>query len=114
VVTAGFSELVPKDEDVYFRWLDTWRAYWQKDSAKTTAKWDLLATRIRNAARIQAQKDMVFYLSDILRSPIPREALALRVLQTLEAVGADPATRKNLSPEVVSMLKTLHDWMIPK
>jgi hypothetical protein len=65
--------------------------------------------------RVQAQRDFVEYLSQIYQAtPNSREILALQVLQALEVAAADPKTRRLLPEETFSMLRSIHDWLLPQ
>ena len=70
---------------------------------------------MRNAARIQAQRDMIFTLEGLFRDqPISQEALALRLLQALESAAADPLTRQLLPSEVGEMLRNVQHFLLPE
>jgi hypothetical protein len=71
--------------------------------------------RVRTHARIQAQQEFVQSLCQIYKSnATSREILALRVLQALESAASDPKTRQLLPEDTFSMLRSIHDWLLPE
>jgi len=113
VITAGFGDLIV-DERVYRQRLDTWRAAWERDTAIVQAGFDLEATRVCNRARIQAQRELAHSLSQIFQNnEHSKEVLAVRVLQALESLAADPNTQRLLPADTISLLRTIHDWLLP-
>lgn len=69
--------------------------------------------RIRNQARIQAQRDMIYAITQVIKgSPHSREALAFRIYQALETAATDPATRSLLSKESISLLDKFRQWLL--
>jgi hypothetical protein len=53
---------------------------------------------------------MVEELNRILDSPLPEEALALRVYQALESAATDPVTRRLLPSDTMRMLRDFNNW----
>jgi len=114
IITAGFAELRPTNPAVFQQRLDHWRARWQKESDLTLAEYDYKEMQIRSHARAQAQKDMVFALSQLINSKdLTKEAVALRLFQALEAFAKDPPTEKLLPKETLNALWSLHEWLLP-
>ena len=113
VFAAGFADLVPTDE-VYLLRLASWRAEWERDTKSARAAADLDAIRIYNRARARAQQDLALSFQEIFENGrYPREALALRVLQALEAIASDRETQRLLPGDTINMLRTIHDWLLP-
>ena len=103
------------DERIYKQRLDHWRASWDRETEVVEASLEWETLRVRTRARIQAQQEFVQSLSQIYRSDgNSREILALRVLQALEAAAADPKTRQLLPEDTFSMLRSIHDWLLPQ
>lgn len=115
VMGAGFSELQPINPDVRKSLLQNWKARWEKEAEITKAEHNLEATRIRNHARAQTQREMTYTLSNIFKStPHSQEALVVRVFQALEAAATDPVTRRLLPAETIDLLGNLHQWLLPE
>jgi hypothetical protein len=118
VIQAGFSELIPVEDDVKEQMFKSWQARWIREEKETQADNDLKAVRIRNRARVRAQRDMVYALSQIFktdsdaRPDLSTEALAVRVFQALETIATDPHTRQLLSKEALALLNDLHKWLL--
>ncbi len=114
VIAAGFSELKPKDRDVRSNYLfDYWRASWQRKAALIQSDLELQAMRIRNDARIQAQRDVAFTLSKILETTqYSEEAVALRLFQALESVANDSITRDLLPRDVISLMQNVKSILL--
>jgi hypothetical protein len=115
VIYATFTGLKPVNSEVYDTLMDNWRAGWEKEATITKANYDLQAMRIRMHARAHAQRDMIYKLNNIMRSPkFTEEALALRIFQALETAATEPATRKLLPADTINLLRTMRHWFIPE
>lgn len=113
MIHASFSDLTPVNPGVRGQLLDNWSAYWESEAEQTLVEYELAKTRILNKARIQAQINLKDTLMKLLQSSsLADDALALRMLQALEGVAADPATRKFLPPETITMLNSIWDWLL--
>ncbi len=112
VLSAGFGELKPDHNLVREKLFDFWSSRWQQNTELIRADYGLQAVRIRDKARIDAQRDMASLLSRIL-TDAPEEALALRVFQALENAAADPVTRQFLPADTINMLRNLYQVFIP-
>jgi hypothetical protein len=114
VITCGFSDLVV-DERIYKQRLDHWRAAWDRETEIVEAGLEWESVKVRTRARIQAQQDFVQSLAQIYQTnPNSREILAMRVLQALELAAADPKTRQLLPEDTFSILRSIHDWLLPQ
>ncbi len=114
VITAGFTELTPSFPEVQGHYLyNNWRAPWQQEAIIIQSDHELQAMRMKNHARAQAQKDMIFTLSKILStSDYSKEALALRVFQALETAAADPATQRLLPRDTLDFMRSLRIMLL--
>lgn len=111
VITSGFSNPIPSEE-VYQQRLNAWRAHWERDREIVKSSRELEATRIRNRARALAQRELTFTLSKIFeRTELTDEILAIRVLQSLEAVAVDPKTREFLPGDTIKLMEQVHKWL---
>ena len=106
VVFSGFTALKPS-EDIFEQRLNNWQAKWQTDTQINQASHELEAMRIRNKARAQAQKELMFDLSQILNSKQSRQALAIKVMDSLEKAASNPKTRDLLPRETLLLLRNL-------
>jgi len=112
VIAATFPELKPSNPAVRQQLLDYWRAQWQRDESKKLAPYDYEEVKVRAAARVHAQDDMVKSLSEVLKdSTISRDMVVLRLFQSLETFAKEPSTRKMLPAETVHMLGNLQQWL---
>jgi hypothetical protein len=107
VLGAGFSDFRPIDNTIPEQRFDNWRARWQKKAELTSADYDLEVMRKMNHARAQAQREIIYNLSQIFKLPgYTQDAMAIRVFQALESAAANPATNRLLPRDTVDMLKT--------
>jgi hypothetical protein len=114
IIASGFGDLVV-DERIYKQRLDHWRASWDRDTEVVEAKLERESLHVRTRARTQAQRELVQCLAQIYRSDgSSKEILALRVLQALEMAASDPQTRQLLPEDTFSMLRSIHDWLLPQ
>lgn len=111
VIASGFAELRPTNPAVFQQRFDHWQASWQKDADLTLADYEYKALQIRAHARAIAQKDICFSLGNLLKSKIPDEVLALRLLQALEVFAKEPETERLLPRETVNTLSALNQWL---
>ena len=108
---SGFGELHPTDPDVRKRFIDYWQARWDREANVVLGNYEMQAQRRRNRWRLSAQKAFVDHLTDILeKNPNPDQALAMQVLQSLEALAADPDIRQFLPKETIEMLEHIRIW----
>jgi hypothetical protein len=112
VIHASFSDLKPVNPGVREQLLDNWSAYWENEAEFTRVEHELVKTRIINKARIQAQINLKDQLLGLLESSsLADDALALRMLQALEGVAADPKTRNFLPSDTIHMLRSIWEWL---
>ncbi len=114
IIASSFGDLVV-DERIYKQRLDNWKAAWDQETEIVEAGLEWESVRALTRARIQAQQEFVQRLAQIYQSNAnSREILALRVLQALEGAAADPKTRQLLPEDTFSMLRSIHDWLLPQ
>jgi hypothetical protein len=113
VKSAGFSDLQPVNPDIKKKMIDNWKAKWEKEVQFINAEYELEAVRVRNRNRAQIQQEMTYLLAGIFQNSHTDEALALRVFQALESAATNPNANSDISPkEIVSMLESLHKWLL--
>ena len=112
IIRAGFSELKPVDPKVKDRLLEYWSANLSKEAEFILAEMDLEMKRIITQARLHAQLDMSYSLASLLSDKnLSTEAILLGLMQNLEAVAADPTTRRLLPSDTFSLLRGLWEWI---
>lgn len=113
VIHSGFMDLNVAHEVSQQR-LENWKAKWQSDIDQILADSDREIILVRNRAKAEAQRKMIFSLSEIFRSTqYSEEALAIDLFSALETVAADPTTRHLLPGDTIRMLRTLRSWLLP-
>jgi hypothetical protein len=114
MLAAGFGPLLPAN-DIYLQWLNNWRAEWESETMTEHAIADLEARRVYNRARIQKQQELAISLQKIFEETnTSKEVIAIRLLQALESIAADRDTRRLLPAETISMLQSIHSWLLPQ
>jgi hypothetical protein len=113
IIHAGFLDLKPVNPEIQKQRVDTWSARWEREFSEAMADSELQANRIRFRARAQAQREMVYTLSQILEGKTySQEAMAMRVFQALETAAADPATRRMIPRDTINLLRTLRQIIL--
>lgn len=113
VKSAGFGDLQPVNPDIKKKMIENWKAKWEKEVQFINAEYELEAVRVRNRNRAQIQQEMTYLLAGIFQNSHTDEALALRVFQALESAATNPTANSDISPkEIVSMLESLHKWLL--
>ncbi len=115
VITAGFGSL-SVDNNIYRQRFDHWRAYWDQETILKEAGYDyrIQVTQARTRARVLAEQEFSQILSEIYRANAnSKEILTFRVLQALEEAATNPKTRELLPEDTFSVLRSLHDWVLP-
>lgn len=103
-------------EIVSQQWLKAWNAGWSARALASRAEGEAELLRI-DAARIQAQAEMVIALAEALHPMlISKETsepyvLALRVVEALRWMSYDPGTRDFMPPEAIRTLRRLQDLL---
>jgi hypothetical protein len=106
VIEVGFSDFKPIDSTIREQRFDNWRSQWQKKAELTNAGYDLEIMRKMNHARAQAQREIIYNLSQIFKLPgYTQDAMAIRIFQALESAAANPATNRLLPRDTVDMLR---------
>lgn len=115
VLASGFGDLIPVSPLIYKQRLDSWRARWERELDITTAGRELQAMRVRSRALSNAQHDLWYQLNQLFSvQEHSDEALALRVMQALEAAAADPKTRELLPSTTMDMLRHINNLLLPQ
>lgn len=111
--SAGIGALQPVNPEVKKQMIENWKAKWEKEVQFINAEYELEAVRVRNRNRAQIQQEMTYLLAGIFQNSHTDEALALRVFQALESAATNPTANNDISPkEIVSMLESLHKWLL--
>jgi hypothetical protein len=113
VVFSGFGDLIPVNEEVYAQRLNAWRARWDRLVDERMATSDQRAMHARGAAQLEAQRDLWLSLTALFNEENGEEALALRVLQTLEQAAADPQTRELLPATTIDLMRHITNTLLP-
>jgi hypothetical protein len=120
VLSASVSQMTFPAQDgqgnsVERQRLLNWLAEWQSRELVIKAGMDLQAVRIRDEARIAAQKAWVKQLAEVMqmqgKGDEARQATALRLFQALEAAASDPSTRRLLPADAIRMLENIRKWL---
>ncbi len=112
VIAGSFPELRPANPLVRKVLFEHWRAPWQKDTEKTLAVYDYEQIRVRADARIKIQKQIAQSLSFILDDQsVSQDAVALRLLASLESFASEKTTNLLVPHEVVNLLTDMRQWM---
>lgn len=119
-VELGTIQVKAKDEETSDRlsdmvskqWIEAWYADWKSRALTRKAEGEAELLRI-DAARMQAQAEMVITLTETLQSTILSKegiepyTLALRFVEALRWMSYDPYTREFMPPEAVRTLGRL-------
>lgn len=109
-VSQQLQELVSQ------QWVEAWNADWNARALASRAEGEAELLRI-DAARVQAQAEMVIALAEalqpVLTSPETAEpyVLAMQVVEALHWMSYDPETRDFMPPEAMRTLKRLQDLL---
>jgi hypothetical protein len=106
IIEVGFSDFKSIDGSIPEQRFDNWRSLWQKKVELTNAEYDLEIMRKMNHSRAQAQREIIYNLSQIFKLPgYTQDAMAIRIFEALESAAANPATNRLLPRDTVDMLK---------
>jgi hypothetical protein len=113
IVSAGFGDITPVSNQVRESLMQNWLAYWKRDKEQTLAQHELSALRAITAERALVQRDMAFTFARLMQSSeYSQEALTWRLFQSLEALAADPETRKLLPDTTIQTMTNLREWLL--
>jgi hypothetical protein len=113
IVFGSFGDPFPVSNLIYQQRLDSWRANWEKDLNLTQANNDLDAMRTRTRALINTQQDLKLSLKQLFDvTDYSDEALALRLIEALEAASADPKTRQLLPGNTIDLMRYIHTTLL--
>jgi hypothetical protein len=115
VIEVGFSDFKPADATIPDQRFETWRSRWQKKTDLTNADYDLEIMRQMSHARAQAQREIIYSLSQIFKLPgFTQDAMAIRIFQALESAAANPATNRLLPRDTMDMLRSFQSILFPQ
>jgi uncharacterized membrane protein YhaH (DUF805 family) len=114
IIAAGFPEFRPAQNAVKEKLIENWKARWERDVQIIKANHTLEAIRTKNRARSATQREMTYTLSSLFSSSAhTKEALALRILQSIEEAAASPSGKSALTPQdILNMLQNLQRWLL--
>ena len=114
IVRSAFATVTPLKEGIYKQRLENWQVLLQRDINMVTARRELEVRNIYSRARSQAQQELSCALQEILKDrQYSEEAMALLVFQALEEFASNPDTRQRLPGEVITLLRNVHDRILP-
>jgi hypothetical protein len=112
VFSVGVS--LPKlPREVLNQRVRAWRTSWQLASTRRMAAVNSEAIKTRGHYRARAQEQIINDLKAALaENPNQsKQALALILTRSLQTAAQDPATRKQLSQEVLTTIEQLQEWV---
>lgn len=112
VFAAGVGLPKPPREVLHQR-VRAWRTRWQLASFTRMAAVNSEAVKMLGHWRARAQSQIISDLKSALAEnpDQSKQALALLLTRTLNTIGQDPATRRQLSQDVLSTLDQLQEWV---
>jgi hypothetical protein len=114
IIMASFGEIIPVNSTIYNHRFETWKANWLRDIDFINAEKELDADRMIARARALAQRDIAANLNIILQqTDLPREILAVRILQAIENLAADGKTKDLLPGGTLDIINSARYWLIP-
>ena len=115
VLATGCGDLEPVEKTIREHFVNSWRSAKQKEADLKVADSHLEIARIKNQARVRAQQNMIYHLTQVLENQeYPREALAMLIYQELEAAAANPETRKLLPADTLNLLTGIGTLLLPR
>jgi hypothetical protein len=112
IIASSFSELRISDPAISRQRIDNWLARWESEAEQTMSESEIEIMRSRAQARAKAQRELIQNLSDIFSQPYTKEAMAVRIFQSLESAAADPETRRLLPHDTLAFIQNLRGWLI--
>lgn len=110
-LAVGVGNIEVEDEEVLKQRVESWRARWERRRLEKAAQGNAEATRLIQAARADAHRQMIRAITEALQqladtqTPVPTHAIALRFIDILEDMGTSPGVRE-LLPESMRGLPT--------
>lgn len=115
VLGSNFSEFTPKHPGVREQLVDHWRARWESEANEIATKAEMEAINIVAQAKRTAYREIIGNLEMAYTgASVHKDALALRLFQTLEQAIMDPKTQALLPKDGVSMLLELRNYLAPQ
>jgi hypothetical protein len=112
IIAGSFSELRISDIAISNQRIDNWLARWESEAEQTMSEFEIEIMRSRAQARAKAQRELIQNLSDVFSQPYTKEAMAVRIFQSLESAASDPETRRLLPQETLTFIQNLRGWLI--
>ena len=109
-VSRQLSDIISK------QWIEAWYAGWESRALTSRAEGEAELLRV-DAARIQAQAEMVITITETLQSTIMSQQaiepylLALRFVEALRWMSYDPYTREFMPPEAMRTLRRMQELL---
>jgi hypothetical protein len=118
VLASNFSEFSPKHAGVREQMVDQWRVHWEGEAKETATQAEMEALNTVAQARRTATREIISNLEMAYTgSAVPKDALVLHLMQTIEQALKDPKTQALLPKDGLAMLielrNILHPGMIP-
>jgi hypothetical protein len=114
VIQAGFGELSPKHPGVREQLFEHWRVGWDEQAKEQAIQVEMEAATIVAKARRAAFREIISNLEMAYTGvSAPKDALALRLFQTIEQAMLDPKTQALLPKEGLSLLLELRKYLQP-
>ncbi len=116
ILNVDLGEIDVKDEKIYAQWVEAWQADWRRRAVEDQAEGEAEIARL-DAARVQAQAEMVLTLIETIRPLVSSEEelhpylMAMRFTETLRWMAYDPHKRMFLPPETLRMLSQLEQLL---
>jgi hypothetical protein len=114
VLTSNFSEFAPRHAGVREQMVDAWRARWESEAKEVATQAEMEAIKIVAQARRTATREIISNLEMAYTgTSVPKDALVLHLLQTIEQALKDPKTQALLPKDGLSMLMELRNFLRP-
>ena len=114
IIQAGFGEFSPKHPGVREQLFDHWRLGWDEQAKELTTQAEMEAATIVARARRTAYREIISNLEMAYTGvSVPKDALALRLFQTIEQAMIDPKTQALLPKEGLALLLELRKYFQP-
>lgn len=114
VIRSAFTTITPLNEDIYAQRVDGWRARLEREISLLSVKHALERNEVFSRARSQARQELATSLNEILKDrEYSEEAMAFLIFQTLEEYANSPKTRKQIPNEAITLLRNMHDRILP-
>lgn len=115
LVGGGISNLMPQDDSIIQRRLESWRTEWQSKMLSLMSQGEAEAMRQIQTARAEAEAEIFARLSRVIQeSDLTGVALASRFIDSLGEIVKETETQWPLPPTIRENLKQLTGELEPK